>query len=259
MSDVPPPPGFPPPPANLAPPPGYVAYGGAPTPTARVSRIGGLATAIVVMVAIAMLGGILDAIAQASLRGDADDFLAGSMSEADFDDAVVTTSAMSLVAGIGTLTAAVLVMIWMYRITANLRAFGHNTTWHPLFAVFGWFLPPMVLYVIPFLMLREQWRLSRPPDTASPTVAAGGGRENVALWVWLVCFGVLPLITLGLQVDSIGAGIGDTSAQSIAEDLSDANEALTLLSTVGGAVAAIVWIVFVRQLTARHRAMTGEN
>ena len=51
----------------------------------------------------------------------------------------------------------VLVMIWMYRISANLRAFGMTTTWHPLFAIFGWFLPPVVLYVIPFLMLREQW------------------------------------------------------------------------------------------------------
>ncbi|MDG1784495.1 MAG: hypothetical protein P8H61_01125, partial [Ilumatobacter sp.] len=67
MSDVPPPPPDqtppppppppsgqlvpPPPPGNMAPPPGYVAYGSAPTPTPKVSRVKGLSTAITIVVA----------------------------------------------------------------------------------------------------------------------------------------------------------------------------------------------------------------
>ena len=48
----------------------------------------------------------------------------------------------------------------MYRIATNVRAFQRQTTWSPLFAIFGWMLPPFVLYVIPFLMLRELWKAS---------------------------------------------------------------------------------------------------
>ncbi|NND74695.1 MAG: DUF4328 domain-containing protein [Ilumatobacter sp.] len=260
MSDVPPPPPGPPPPPpgdGLTPPPGYVAYGNAPTPMTRISRVKGLSTAIMIVVGIAGVGSLVNALLTSSLRTKAEDFLAGSISESEFNDSVVSFSAFSAIAGIGLLAGAVLVMIWMFRITANLRAFGQSTTWHPLFAIFGWFLPPLVLYVIPFLMLREQWQKSAPPVTAGVT-APTGGRENPALWIWFVAFGLLPLLTITLQFDSIN-NFGDTGAEAVAENLVDADTAITLISGIGSAVAAAAWIVFVRQLTARHRAMTGES
>jgi hypothetical protein len=244
----------------MAPPPGYVAYGSAPTPTQKVSRINGLATAITVVVAIAGLGGLLNGFLQSGLRSDAEDLLAGRISDSDFNEQLVSSSAFSALSGVATIAAMVLVMIWMYRISANLRAFGITTTWHPLFAVFGWFLPPVVLYVIPFLMLREQWTKSTPsaaaahsgspPDTTS---------ENSLLWVWWVAFGIWPLIALFLSAGSLVGSFGDTGAEAVAESLLDTNQTVTIIGSFVGLVAAVAWILFVRQLTARHRTLTSEN
>lgn len=258
VSDVPPPPPGtppPPPPGNLAPPPGYVAYGSAPTPLARVARVKGLSTAITIIIAIGGLSGVVNAILESGLRGQAEDFLGGTLSESEFEDSVIAFSAISALAGIALLAGAILVMIWMYRIAANLRAYGMNTTWHPLFAIFGWFLPPIVLYVIPFLMLRELWKMSKPASVTD----AGSDGENPTLWLWFVCFGLLPLVALFVQFDQFGGNLTDTGNEAIAERLVDANVAFTLLSTVGTAIAAFAWILFARQLTARHIAMTGER
>ncbi len=250
----------PPPPGNLAPPPGYVAYGSAPTPTARVSRIKGLSTAIIITVAIAGVGGLLNSFLQSSLRSDAEDFLAGGISETEFNDQVTSSSAFSILAGVGTIAAAVLVMIWMYRIASNLRAFGIPTTWHPLFAIFGWFLPPVVLYVIPFLMLREHWAKSvpsaAPGQTGVSTVKQG---ENPVLWAWWLLFGIWPLVAIFIAADSLFGNFGDTGAEAIAQNLVDTNSTVTLISGVIGVLGAVTWILFVRQLTARHRTLTTEN
>lgn len=224
----------------------------------RVSRIKGLSTAIVIVIAIAGVGSLINGILQTSLRNKAEDYLAGTISESEFDDSVLSFSAFSAIAGIGLIAGAVLVMVWMYRIAANLRAYGQDTTWHPLFAIFGWFLPPLVLYIIPTLMLREMWTRSAPPAHAG-AVAGETRRENPALWVWFAAFGLLPLLTISLQFDSIGGGFGETGADAVAKNLVDADPTLTLIAAVGSAIAAAAWIVFVRQLSARHRAMTGEN
>lgn len=237
-----------------------MAYGSAPTPAQKVSRISGLATAISVIVAIAGIGGLLNTFLQAGLRSDAEDLLAGRISDTDFNDKLLSSSAFSAVAGVATIAAMVLVMIWMYRIAANLRAFGMQTTWHPLFAVFGWFLPPAVLYVIPFLMLREQWTKSTPasiPGNAGVEAAKEG--ENPVLWGWWFTFGLWPLIALFLSADSLIGSFGDTGAEAVAENLLDTNQTVTLIGSVIGLIAAVLWILFVRQLTARHRALTNER
>ena len=257
---MPPPPGAPPPPPppdGLGPPPGYVAYGSAPTPTQRVHRIGGLSKAITVLVAIAGLGGIVNAFVQLSVTGDAEDFLAGRISSDEFNDRILSTSAFSIISGLATLASAIVVMIWMYRIAANLRAYGIPTTWHPLFAIFGWFLPPGVLYVIPLLMLREQWSKSKP-STVAPT-GESSSSENPFLWVWWVCFGLLPLLTLALSANSTFSGFGDTSAEAVAENFVDTSTTALLVGAASGIVSAVTWILFSRQLTERHRALTGER
>jgi ABC-type Fe3+ transport system permease subunit len=246
----------------MAPPPGYVAYGSAPTPTQRVRRIKGLSTAIMVLVGIAGVGGLLNAILTAGLRSDAEDLLAGRISETDFNDQLLSSSAFTALAGVATIVAMVLIMIWMYRIATNLRAFGMSTTWHPLFAVFGWFLPPAILYVIPFLMLREQWSkstASATPGQAAAPMSDGGKSENPVLWVWWLTFGIWPLVALFLSTDSLVGNFGDTSAEAVAQSLVDTSSAITIIGSVIGLIAAAAWILFVRQMAARHQSLTGER
>lgn len=255
----PPPPGNlvpPPPPGNMSPPPGYVAYGSAPTPLQNVRRVKGLSTAIMIVVGIAGIGGLLNAFLSTGLRSDAEDLLAGRISDDEFNSQLVSSSAFSAVAGIATIAGMVLVMIWMYRMASNIRAFGTNTTWHPLFAVFGWFLPPAILYVIPFLMLREQWSKSTPPTNPG---SDSGKSENPFLWVWWLTFGIWPLVALLLSAGSIVGNLGETNADAVAENLLETSTAITVVGALIGLLAAATWIIFVRQLSARHQALTGER
>jgi len=231
----------------MAPPPGYVAYAGAPTPTAKVSRVKGLSVAIAIVVGIAGVGGLLNGFLTSGLRATAQDFLDGQISSSEFQDELISSTLLAGLVGVATIATMVLVMIWMYRIASNLRAFGMDTTWHPLFAVFGWFLPPVVLYVIPFLMLREQWTKS------------GGKGENPTLGVWWLAFGIWPLISLGLSAGSLFDGIGQTDPEDVAQTLLNNSQTLTIVGSVVSLVAAVAWILFVRQLTARHQSLTGER
>ena len=148
-------------------------------------------------------------------------------------------------------------MIWMYRIAANIRAFGRRTTWHPLFSIFGWFLPPFFLYVIPFLVLREQWKGSDPHVDGSDGWKAN--EDNRTLWGWFAFYGLLPVVLFVAQIGSVAsAGLGTGDVETVAESL-DQVSALTFLSAVSVIGAAIFWITFVRQMTSRHVGLTNES
>lgn len=235
-----------------------MAYDGTPTPTSGWRRIGGLATAIVVSTIVAGVGGLIAAFVSASASTDAEAFLAGSMSEAEFEDALAPVNSLQLLVTMATLTTAVLTIIWMYRISKNVRASGRSTTWHPAFAIFGWFLPPGVLYVIPFLVLRELWKAS-DPDTKDAGDGWRRSADNPILWLWFALFGLVTAVLFAVQ---LGSGDMDSIAApdttSVAEGLADMG-GLAWLSPLVTLAAAGAWVVFVRQLTARHRRLTNET
>jgi len=269
VSDIPPPPGadhppsVPPPPAAPPPPPppglstpaGYVAYQSGPTVATR--RIGGLATAIVVLTTIVAVVTVVTTFISVAVAGDAKDYLAGDLTDDEFRTAIAPLNATQSLAGLATLVTGILTIIWMFRIASNIRAYGRRTTWHPLFSIFGWFLPPMLLYIIPFLVLREQWKGS-DPDGLDGTDGWKANADNRVLWGWFALYGLLPAILFVVQIGTVlNAGLGTGDLESLADTIDDAG----LLTFVSGAFvvgAAACWIVFVRQLTARHRTMTGE-
>ncbi len=256
MPSPPPPP--PPPPPGLTPPPGYVAYDGHPSPTGGVRRIGGLATPIVVSTVIVALGTLMSAVLSAGVATDAAEFLAGGISETEFEDAIVPLNSVQLLVSVATVATGVLTIIWMFRISSNVRAFGRATTWSPLFAIFGWFLPPLVLYIIPFLVLRELWKASEPAhvdgsDTWKRTP------DNPVLWVWFVVFGLVPAVLFAVQIGSFaGGGLPTNDITSVADSL-DEFGALGWLTALLNLAAAVVWVMFVRSMTQRHKQLTNET
>ncbi len=253
-----PPPPPPPPPSSLTPPPGYVAYQGHATPSQNVRRIGGLATVIAISTAVVAAGTFIATLLSASVSTDATDFLAGSMTKDDFQSAIVPLNSVQLLVSVATLTTGVLTIMWMFRIASNVRAFGRATTWSPLFAIFGWFLPPMVLYIIPFLVLRELWKASEP------TAADGSDdwkrtTDTPLLWAWFVLFGILPAILLAIQIGSFATGgLPTGDIESVAKSLDDFG-AIGYVTAFLNIAAAVVWIRFVRQLTQRHKQLTNES
>ncbi len=242
----------------MVPPPGYVAYGNAPTPVARVHRLKGLSTAVTILVGLSALGAIISALLQTSVNTKAQEFLDGTITESEFVDSITGWSAVAGVSGLAMLAGMVLVMIWMYRVAANLRAYGIPTTWHPLWAIFGWFLPPGALYIIPLLMFREQWSKSTPASIGQPSPMTKQG-DSPALWVWWVCFGLWPVVSILVNGSASFGNMGNTDADATAENLVETGNLMAMLSGVATVVAGAAFIAFVRQLTARQGALTGEQ
>lgn len=207
---------------------------------------------------IVALGTVVSTLLSAGIATDAADFLAGSIEQSEFEDALVPLNSVQLLVSVATIATGVLTIIWMFRIANNVRAFGRQTTWHPLFAIFGWFLPPLILYVIPFLVLRELWKASEP-TTVDGTDNWKRTPDTPLLWAWFVLFGLLPAVLFAVQVGSFASGgVPTGDIESVAESL-DEFAAIGWLSAALNVAAAVVWVRFVRQLTQRHKQLTNES
>ena len=148
-----------PPPPPFAPPPGYAGY--APTNwAAGMRRVGGLAKALVIVLAIVALGQVVSVATTGSVGDAAAEYLRSDRSDAAqdaFEDDLAVNGLTSLLAGAASIAVIVLSIIWLYRVAANHRGLGRQLTWAPGWAIAGWVLPPL-LFIIPLLMLRESWK-----------------------------------------------------------------------------------------------------
>ena len=244
----------PPPPPDLAPPPGYTAYSQNLSTSVDLKRVGGIAKAIVILLAVYAVGTLITVAGTPRVVDSARDYLADRISEDDFTQDVGVYGLLSALSGAAQAAIVVLSIIWTYRIVKNHRAIGRTTTWGPGMAIGGWFLPPF-LYVIPTLVLREAWK------AADPTVAPGHdrwkrGTGNPLLWAWFIVYGVgtvvLSAISSSLQFRQFG---GD--ADDLADAYADSLGVMIALSVLG-LVSAVLWALVVRQWTARHTTLTGE-
>lgn len=260
MSDspLPPPPGGstppppPPPPPGLTAPPGYAAYHG--TATVPLKRVGGVARAAGILVGAAAATSVLSIVATRAVRGDAQAYLDDEISGDAFLEAIAPFAIFSLLQLLSLLAAATVVMVWMYRIATNLRTLHRGTTWGPGWAIGGWFAPPL-LYVIPFLALREQWKASDPDvpigddwrrTTASPLVTA-----------WFVIFGPVQLAIQAVQIGDTFGGLG--GSETVMAEQITASQVVPSIAAVTDVAAAVLFVLVVRGLTGRHRRLTGER
>ncbi len=252
MSDEgsPPPP---PPPPNLSPPPGYAAYQSTYSDAVPLKRVGGLYKTILVLAGVYVVGSIIILAVTPSAVDSAKDFLNDRITEDDFTDDYAAYGLAGAFVGIAQLALAVVVMIWLYRVAKNHRLLGRRTTWAPLWAIFGWFLPPL-LFIIPLLMLRETWKASEP------TAPAGDDRwkqtgESPLVWIWWVLFGLAPTV---LQLIGIGQWRAMTNDNRDIADAIDDRLGLLLIQGVIAIAGVIAWALLARAITARHTALTGE-
>jgi Domain of unknown function (DUF4328) len=222
-----------------------------------LKRIQGLTTWIVVLLVIVGVFGVLSTLLSRLAIEEARDFVAGRIDEDEFVEANAPAALLGVVQIVAMIALVVLTMIWMYRLAANHRALHRVGTWSPGWAIGGWFLPPGGLYIIPYLMFRELWKAS------DPAVPAGDERwkqspVGIIVTVWFVLYGlVLPITTLATQV-GFGAGMFSADTETLAEAI-DERYTVSLVLSVLTAIAAAVFIVMVRQLSSRHRQLTGES
>jgi hypothetical protein len=235
-------------------PPGYVGYTPSPMGAAALKRVQGMAMASIILCAVAAALSVAELVARRAARGDARRYESGELNNTEFVEAIAGYALISVVIALTTIAAAVFSIIWLRRVASNLRALHRGTTWGPGWAIGGWFAPPG-LYVIPMLMMREFWQAS------DPDVPVGGDwrtRPGTALpFLWFVLYSVGPLAVIVGQLFGDGLGVMSSSEQQLADQILG-DQTLAVVAAGFSVTAAVVWAVFVRSLTARHRALTGE-
>jgi hypothetical protein len=221
-----------------------------------LKRVQGLTTWIVVLAAIVGAVGVASTLLTLLARDEARDFLAGRITDDDFVEAYSPALLLGFVQVPAMIALIVLTMIWMHRLASNHRALHRDGTWSPGWAIGGWFLPPLVLYIIPYLMFRELWKAS------DPSVPAGDDRwktnpVGVVVTLWWLAYGVAPIpIAIAQGRDGIAGNLNgdmETLAETVDERL-----AWSFASSLVVALAAVLYIVMARQLSRRHRQLTGE-
>jgi hypothetical protein len=244
----------PPPPPNLAPPPGYAGYTANLSTTLPLRRVSGLAKAILILLAISVIGTIVQLIATPRVVDGAKDYLDGSITSDEFRDKLGAYGITSFVVGFARIALIVLSIIWLFRIIQNHRAIGRRLTWGPAWAIAGWVLPPL-LYIIPTLVLAESWKAA---DPAVPPQDDSWKRDSVnpLLWAWFVLYSIAPIVLLAIDARSqVGMTGGNT--RDVADSLDDKLGVLVAAGIVA-LLGTVAWALVVRAWTARHTRLTGE-
>jgi hypothetical protein len=230
-----------------------VAYGGTGAVPRNVQGIGGLTKALWILVAVYIPLAVLSMFSSLAAVSRAEDFLAGEISASEFTN---SASQLGSIGGILVLPIAVLTMIWMFRMAKNLEALGRGgSTWKPGWAIGGWFVPPCILYVIPWLMFCELWKGS-DPDVATGDPSWKSRPVAPIVHVWWVLYGLAPIAFAAASFGQF-TRFG-TDARDLAEALEGTATSI-VLSSIVSIVAAVAYLLLVRQLGARHMQATRER
>lgn len=210
-----------------------------------------MATASTVLVTMTALLGVAYAVMNALAVDDARAYLDGVTTEDDFIGAYGGALTVQLLQTLSQVAAGVLSVLWMFRVTSNHRDLGRDSFWGPAWAVAGWFVPPLILYVIPFLVLRQMWKASESgPDWRS-------SRVPPVIGIWFLLYGIAPLAIVAAQGFGGMGGVG-AGTDAVAELVVDQQSAIWGAGALG-VLGAAAWIVMVRAITERHTSLTGER
>ncbi|MEY2582876.1 MAG: hypothetical protein QOE09_2725 [Ilumatobacteraceae bacterium] len=239
----------------MSPPPGYVAYGGPGAQAGSFQPVGRISRAMVILLWIYLPLQVLTIFDQVRLRREAKKFLDGVISEQKFRDTVQVNP--SSIVGLVIIPIAVLTMIWMYRMAANVRKLDRpGQTWAPGWAIAGWFVPPCVVYAIPWLMFRELWRASDPAiPPGDPSWKKGP--VPALITVWWVLYGLVPLLGFFSAAGVAGQIRAGMTMRALAERFRDFGT-VNIFFTVVGMVTTVVYLRWVQMLSARHMQATRE-
>ena len=237
----------------MTPPPGYVPYGGANSGAfGTFQRIGGLSKALRILIIILIPISVISIILLVGVKGKADDYVNGNGSRQDYEDSLAPYGLVSLLVGVLTLALFVLTILWMFRMAKNQVELRRQGTWGPAWAIAGWFVPPCILYVVPYLMFRDLWKAS------DPNSAEDWKRNPVGpiVHIWWVLFGLLPIAFISVTV-------GNFSFNADGDDLDAAEKIVdgfnvTVASAIVQLGAAVAFLLLVMQLSARHMQTTHE-
>jgi hypothetical protein len=219
----------------------------------QVQRIGGLATSAQLLTWLVLGASALSLVVLAAMRGTFVDYLSGDATRSDLDRAAGLVGLTSAVVGALQLALIVVTMVWMFRVARNNQVLGRTgATWAPGWAIGGWFCPPCI-FVIPWLHLGELWR-GTDPDSPPGDPGWRSNRITPMIVWWWVFFGLGSILLLFTRIRTQRAG--SEVRRELARGYRDSvpSSAASLAVTV---VAGVLWVMIVRQMSARQRTLTG--
>jgi Domain of unknown function (DUF4328) len=239
----------------MSPPPGYVAYGGPGAHAGAFQGIRSITKAMTVLLWIYLPLQVISIFDQVRLARQARKFLDGTITEQNFRDSIQVNP--SSVIGLMIVPIAVLTMIWMFRMAANLRKLGRpGQTWGPGWGIAAWFVPPCVVYAVPWLMFKELWKGSDPAwAPGDPGWKQGDVPRVITLW-W-VLYGLVPLLGFFSAAGIAGQFRAGMTMRTLAERFRD-HQTANIFFAVVGIATTYVYIRLIRQLSARHMLATRE-
>jgi hypothetical protein len=241
----------------MSPPPGYVAYGGPGAHDATPSRIGGLSKALVILNIIGIVAGAIALLVQLALRNSAIDFRNGDLSSSQFADKAAPYLAATGLAGLVSLAALIVQIIWTFRMAKNLRTLGRpKQSFSPGVTIAINILGGCTLGILPYFMWRELWKGSDP--TAPPGDLTWKQRAvGQIVHIWFAVSLLTVIASFGLGAASALTRVNRGSDTSIAKQL-DNQIGFVVVAGVLGIITSILFISLVRQLSARHMQSTRE-
>lgn len=254
MSDMPPPP-----PPDMAPPPGYVSYGGPGAVQGTFQRIGSLTKWLVGLLAVNLLVQALSFGVQFTLRGAANDFVNDTITSSEFDKKLALYIGIALLAGAMSLAQIVVLIIWTFRLAKNHLVLARQPqAFSPGATIAVNILGGCTLGILNFFMWRELWKAS-DPDTGAGDPSWKQRAVSPLLGIYLATSlaAIAAALSLGLS-GAIGPVRTAGSAGDLAANLND-KIGYIALSGLLSLVAAATFLLFVRQLSARHMKATHEQ
>lgn len=237
------------------PPPGYVPYGAAGSGSFQPIR--SLTKWLVVLIGITVAVQVIALLVQLTLRNAASDFLDGQLTSSRFDDKLGVYLGVALLSSAVAIGQMVVLLIWTFRMAKNLQVLGRMPqAFKPGLTILVNLIGGCTLGILNFFMWRELWIGSdpeTPPNDPQWKRRPVGGIVVAHLVLTLLSV----VVGLGVGVGSAFGGFGRSNSETVAKNLVDK---LGVVVASGGLqiAVAVVFIVLVRQLSARHMASTRE-
>lgn len=242
-----------PPPAGL---PDTITYTAAPS----ARPVGGLTTALTVLFPIAALLALIGIGTRIQLLATLDDIRLDDPIRAldDIDDAYTIAEGAQAIAMLVALAILVLLIIWTWRVRANVDTWGASNARLPTgMAIGAWFIPV-------FWYLGPYWSMSDAYKAADPQLVPGTDlrtrpRCRTALAWWIVWSLGNAVLWLGEVATIDAAGTFGPDESAVAFELAvnaDSARAATAF-TMGGEIlmvaAAVLGLVAIRRMGTRHQ------
>jgi len=243
----------------MGPPPGYVAYGSPGAVQGTFKRIAGLTKWLVALLIFSFVMQLISLLVQFTLRSSANDFINDTISSSTFDDKLGLYLGVAALAGVASVAQIVILIIWTFRMAKNHLVLGRQPQSFSAGATIAVnILGGCTLGILNFFMWREMWKAA-DPDTAvaDPSWKQQAVSPLITIYLALTLATVAAALSLGIS-GAIGPVRPTGSSSDLARNISDRLPFIALSGLLTLAAAA-VFIVFVRQLAARHMQATRES